>query len=102
MRFLACAPSMKPPISRFSATLMVPNTLRSCGTKDRPCRLIAGAPRPAISCSLKRTLPPLGRSRPATSFSSVDLPAPLGPMRATISPASTLRSAPFTISSAAA
>ncbi len=42
-------PSMKPPISRFSATLIVPNTLRSCGTKDRPRRLIAGAPRPAIS-----------------------------------------------------
>src|SRR5258707_1314938 len=67
-----------------------------------------GAPRPppplhpALRGPLNPTLPPPGPRRPAPSFRSVDLPAPLGPIRATISPAATARSAPFTISSAAA
>ena len=56
---------------------------------------MSGAAQPAMSRSLKRTLPPLGRSRPAISLSRVDLPAPFGPIRATISPAATVKSAPL-------
>src|SRR5579863_183766 len=39
---------------------------------------------------LKRMRPPLGAKSPATQLKKVDLPAPLGPIRPTISPASTV------------
>ena len=44
---------------------------------------------------LMRMLPRPGLSKPAMDLSRVDLPAPLGPMTPTISPASTEKSTPF-------
>src|SRR5262249_8450351 len=44
----------------------------------------------------KTMRPSLGRRSPAMQLKKVDLPAPLGPMRPTISPVSTWRSAPAT------
>jgi len=41
------------------------------------------------------------RTSPATAFSSVDLPAPFGPMMARISPGPTASETPLTMSSAA-
>src|SRR5688572_24376915 len=40
--------------------------------------------------------PSVGVSSPATKFSSVDLPAPLGPINPTIAPAGTRNEAPLT------
>ena len=42
-----------------------------------------------------KVMVPVRGSRPEMAFSSVLLPAPLGPSRATISPAPTVRSMPF-------
>ncbi len=44
------------------------------------------------------TVPALGRSRPATTASSVDLPQPEGPSSTANSPFSTVRSMPFSTS----
>ena len=49
---------------------------------------------PSTAWSPTRTRPSVGRSRPAAERSSVDLPQPLGPSRATTSPAATWRSTP--------
>ena len=53
---------------------------------------------PAIGSPRNRTAPSRGDRRPAIVLSSVDLPAPFGPMIATISPASTRRPTPRRIS----
>src|SRR3954452_2376973 len=44
----------------------------------------------------KRTLPPEGSVAPARQLKKVDLPAPFGPIRPTISPSAMPRSAPWT------
>jgi len=75
--------------------------LRSCGTNATPSALISRGGRPAIDVPPSRTRPRLGASTPAMTLSSVDLPAPLGPMTPTISPRSTSRSTPLSTSSAA-
>jgi hypothetical protein len=48
-----------------------------------------------ISSPATVTLPAEGRSSPPSRFSSVVLPDPLGPMKATKSPASTSRFRPW-------
>jgi hypothetical protein len=48
----------------------------------------------AMSRSSNRTLPPSGASSPAASMSSVVLPEPLGPQRATNSPGSIFSETP--------
>jgi len=53
---------------------------------------------PPMRALSRRTSPLRGVKSPAMVFSSVDLPAPLGPMIATISPVSTRRSTPRRIS----
>jgi hypothetical protein len=53
-----------------------------------PLCLTLWAARPLTDAPRSRTLPDVGRSRPAMIFSSVLLPAPLGPTTATISPSS--------------
>ena len=53
-------------------------------------------PLPTITSSLRRTVPSVGVSAPAMVMSVVDLPAPLGPTRVTISPSSTVRLTPRT------
>ena len=56
--------------------------------------------RPPMDSPLRRMLPRPGFSNPAMDFSSVDLPAPFGPMMPTISPISTEKSTPLSTSSA--
>src|SRR5262245_29567438 len=48
----------------------------------------------------KRTRPWLGRSSPLTVLSTVDFPAPLGPIRQVTVPALTMRSTPLRMSPA--
>ncbi|BFO22934.1 hypothetical protein SHKM778_93220 [Streptomyces sp. KM77-8] len=38
-----------------------------------------------------RTRPPVGRTNPSSAFSRVDLPEPLGPTSATVSPGATVK-----------
>src|SRR4029450_2797796 len=78
------------PSSRLSSTLMEPKSRRPSGTM--------ASPRSTIRCGLaarrswpsQRTIPLRGRTRPATQPRRVDLPAPLGPSSATISPGATV------------
>src|SRR5438445_703758 len=50
------------------------------------CRARASSSSFARSSPSTRTVPPVGRSRPATTLSNVDLPEPEGPIKATNSP----------------
>ena len=70
---------------RAASWKTIPMRRRSAGTN---------APGPDIMRPATRTSPPSGRSRPATARSSVVLPQPLGPRRATSDPAGTARSTP--------
>jgi hypothetical protein len=56
----------------------MPSAQTSCGVS------------PLTGALLKRTAPLVGASSPAMRLNSVDLPAPLGPMIARISPRKTL------------
>jgi hypothetical protein len=63
-----------------------------CRTAEtRPAATASRGPRPKMLA-----VPDVGLVRPSTMSSSVVLPAPLGPSRATTSPASTVRSTPAT------
>ena len=75
-------------MSRLSQTVIAGNRLRSWVT----CTMPQAAAGPwwssrLISWPSKVTVPRLGRSRPLTVLSTVDLPAPFGPMRQVIVPA---------------
>src|SRR5437899_7443988 len=78
-----------------SATRSQPRTgvsgssARRCGTYP-----ICARPRRGVSPRM-RTAPTDGRTRPSSSFSSVDLPAPLGPTVAVKLPGRTLKVAPL-------
>ncbi len=65
------------------------NSRRPSGTCEIPRRTMASAARPVISCPSIRTRPAAGTISPEMARSRVDLPAPLGPMTETISPART-------------
>ena len=69
-----------------------------CGTNDAPAATIWGAESVVTSRSRKWTRPCVGRIAPKIAFSSVDLPAPLGPISVTISPAPISRSTSWMIS----
>ena len=85
----------KHPISRFSRTVSVWNTFRVWGTKPTPrwTSLCAGCP--VMSSPLRRIEPERTETIPSIALSSVDLPAPLGPMIPTNSPGATVRSQPL-------
>ena len=80
---------------------MVGNIFCSCGTKATPSAETSRGGRPPMARSPSRTLPRRGARMPATTLSSVDFPAPLGPMMLTISPFATERFTPLSTSSAA-
>ncbi len=84
----------KAPISRFSRTVMPPNSRRASGTLPMPARMMAGVDRAVMSCPAKRTWPALGCSRPRITFIVVDLPLALPPSRQTIWPGCTARVSP--------
>ena len=79
-----CAPS-----ATFSSTLMVGSRLTCWNVRPMPRPAIAWAERPEIGSPLKAISPAVGCSTPVTRLKMVLLPAPLGPIRATISPART-------------
>ncbi len=80
---------VKPPISRFSSTVICWNTRRPSGTwaRPRPTSLAAGTD--WMGCPRNSMEPVREWSRPDTVCRVVVLPAPLAPMRVTISPSST-------------
>ena len=61
-------------------------TLLFCGTKPTPISTSVLARRLVMSWVPRWTLPERIFTRPNIAFSSVDLPAPLGPMMPIISP----------------
>ena len=62
------------------------NTLLVCGTKPTPGRTRSSAVASVMSSPLSMTVPERIVTRPKSALSSVDLPAPLGPMMPTSSP----------------
>lgn len=66
--------------------------------RDRPMRLISNGFLPSMRAPCSSTSPLVGAKRPLIRLNSVDLPAPLGPMMATRSPACTASWAPRMIS----
>ena len=83
--------NLKAPSSRFSRTLRNGKTRRPSGTSAIPSALRACEGSDVTSLPRKRILPARGRSTPAIARNVVDLPAPLAPMRVTISPSATSR-----------
>ena len=79
----------KPPSSRLSSTDISPNSSRFSGTRPTPASTMASTLGRAIGCPPSLSVP-VEPSRPMMAFSSVDLPAPLGPMTVTISPSPTV------------
>src|SRR3954462_819283 len=80
---------LKPPISRFSRTVSAGKTRRPSGTSAMPAALRAWAGSRVTSTPSKRTFPFLESIDPATPRMVVLLPAPLAPIRLTISPSAT-------------
>ncbi len=74
------------PISRFSSMVSEGNTLLFCGTMPTPLPTSLSALRPVMSSPLSSTLPSRMFTWPKTALSSVDLPAPFGPMMPIRSP----------------
>ena len=70
-------------------------TLLVCGTKPMPLVTSWSARWLVMSSPLSVTVPVLIFTRPNSALSSVDLPAPLGPMMPTSSPSWQYRSAPL-------
>ncbi len=83
------------PISRFSTTVMRPNSRRPSGDCATPALTICVAERRVRSSPANSMLPLRGRSRPEIVFSVVDLPAPLAPSSVTISPSPTVIDTPL-------
>ena len=77
-----------PPISRFSRIVSDGNTFSVCGTNDAPSRTIREGASSVTSRPSSSTRPSPTGSSPKIAFSSVDLPAPFGPMIVTSSPRS--------------
>ena len=71
------------------------NRRRPSGDWLIPIRTISCGGWPTMSLPLKRMRPRLGRLMPWIERSVVDLPAPLAPIRVTISPSCTLSEMPL-------
>src|ERR1043166_6442458 len=87
---------LKPPISRFSRTVSAGNTRRPSGTSAMPAAVRACAGSRVTSTPSKRIFPFLEDIEPATPRMVVLLPAPLAPIRVTISPSATWNDTPRT------
>ena len=82
------------PSRRFSSTVRVGKMPRPPGMSDSPMRAMASAGSPAMLAPCSFTDPPPTLTSPLAPLRRVDLPAPLVPRRATISPSWTSRSTP--------
>src|SRR5687767_1054229 len=87
--FLRSLRYLKPPISRFSRTLSAGNTRRPSGTRAMPAAARWCAGMRVTSLPSNTILPRRGSMAPATPRMVVLLPAPLAPIRVTISPSAT-------------
>src|SRR5690242_3324136 len=88
-----CANMMLPTAVSYGSRLragVCSTTPISCSRRSAP----AGADSAPGLRPCTSTVPAVGRSRPASSHSRVDLPAPLGPSSATVSPLAIARSTP--------
>ncbi|RPK47565.1 hypothetical protein EES39_11870 [Streptomyces sp. ADI92-24] len=79
--------------SRTFSAIVPAKRCGRCGTQAIRSRQRSGE-RSARSVPPTRTRPSSGAAKPSTTFSRVDLPTPLGPTRATVSPSSTTSEAP--------
>src|SRR5687768_14685112 len=75
----------------FSSSVKSENTSGVWKTRATPAWLIWCGARPTSDLPSKSTLPVSGVRRPTKQLSSVDFPAPLGPMMACTEPSSTFR-----------
>ena len=79
---------------RCSSTVTVGKIPLPPGMSETPARVTASASAPVMSRPSRVIRPAAGSMSPEMALSSVDLPAPLVPRRATISPSSTSKSTP--------
>src|SRR6202171_1238024 len=79
------------PTNRFSSTLSDGNSRRPSGTSAIPSRTRACGGSAVMSRPSSRIEPVVGWCRPMIERSNVDLPAPLAPMIARVSPGATAR-----------
>ena len=70
----------------FSSMVREGNTLLVCGTNPTPACTSRFALKLVMSSPFRITLPERMFTRPNSAFSSVDLPAPFGPMMPMSSP----------------
>jgi len=85
------------PIATLSKIVIESNRAANWNTNPkavRRSRLRSASPMVSIVRPWKATCPRSGRAIPARQWSSVDLPEPLGPMTATISPGAIVKSMP--------
>src|ERR1051326_5925048 len=87
---------MSEPRRMFSLTVSCEKTCRPSGTNDSPSRAMVSGERPTTDWPSSLMVPWLGASAPAIAIIVVDLPAPFGPTRTTISPLSTRKLTPRT------
>ena len=80
----------------FSATVMSRSTLVRWNDRPTPARAMRQAGQPVTSCPATSRRPALGGSSPDSRFTSVLLPAPLGPMTACRQPRSSASDTPPT------
>ena len=91
-----CVPSWSTaPSSRFSRTVICPNSRRFSGTIARPLAIRWATGQRVTSSPSSMTRPERGRTSPRIVFSVVDFPDALPPSRHTSSPASTDSSTPL-------
>src|SRR5439155_22606844 len=84
------------PIRRFSRTVICGKSRRPSGACERPRVTMRCARHLEMSTPRKTIRPPLGRTSPESARRVEVLPAPLGPMIATISPSCTVTDTPST------
>src|SRR6201996_3771479 len=77
----------------FSRTEILPNGWVIWNVRTMPAAQMRCGARPVMSRPSKEIRPASGRWKPAMAANSVVLPAPLGPIRPTISPAFTVSDA---------
>src|SRR3954462_4284186 len=85
-------------MSRLSQTVIAGKRLRSCGTCTMPSSSRCRGDLVVTSLPRNVTVPERGRSSPLMHLSTVDFPAPLGPIRQVTVPSDTSRSTPLRMS----
>src|SRR5579883_528158 len=88
---LRCGWRMKAPTITFSRMVMSSKVAGTWKVRPMPSRACAEAGSRVTSAPSNMIRPRVGARSPATQLKKVDLPAPFGPIRPTISPAATVR-----------